>query len=197
MIRCFELIEEFQWYIYNHSYLYRQLRYLILYVLNIRWYWYIATIGIIIAIGIFSRVHKLSREKTIVLGVIIPYIFLLYASLVFSRPSGESYQYNIIVLWSLKAVISGEYKYIREIVLNLMMLTPVGILLPIIKKNALWIVSISCLLSITIELLQLFTKTGLCEVDDVIYNTISAGIGYCIYKFCEKIKNGGYDEGAS
>lgn len=38
-------------------------------------------------------------------------------------------------------------------------------------------VLIGCLTSVIIELLQFITRTGTCETDDVICNTVGCGIG--------------------
>lgn len=45
-----------------------------------------------------------------------------------------------------------------------------------------------CLVSVAIEVLQFFTQRGLCELDDVIHNTLGVVIGYGVYKVISKVK---------
>lgn len=71
-----------------------------------------------------------------------------------------------------------------EDVLNVIMLFSVGVLLPIVikddgkNKRFRTVILIGFFISLTIELLQLFTKCGLFEFDDMIHNTLGVAIGY-------------------
>ncbi len=47
----------------------------------------------------------------------------------------------------------------------------------------------ACLLSGFIEGIQLVFSCGLCELDDVMNNTIGAGIGYIVWWGCRKNEN--------
>lgn len=81
---------------------------------------------------------------------------------------------------------------------NVLMFIPYGILLPVIKKNhdklIRTVLLSGCIFSICIEIFQYITGFGLCDIDDVIMNTLGVGIGFTIYKLVEKliemIKNG-------
>jgi glycopeptide antibiotics resistance protein len=46
---------------------------------------------------------------------------------------------------------------------------------------------IGCLLSAAIEILQLLTRRGVCNIDDVIHNTIGCAIGYGIFRLCNTL----------
>ena len=43
------------------------------------------------------------------------------------------------------------------------------------------------LTSTLIEILQMLTKAGVCDIDDVILNTAGAVIGYILFLLCEMI----------
>ncbi len=43
-------------------------------------------------------------------------------------------------------------------------------------------------ISLTIEVIQLITKVGCFDVDDMILNTLGAALGYGIYAVCDKIR---------
>lgn len=73
---------------------------------------------------------------------------------------------------------------------NIIMFVPLGVFLPIIYKKArnyliflfFIIVSISF-----IEVVQLFTLLGSCDIDDLIFNTFGATVGYIFYLIFNKI----------
>ena len=66
---------------------------------------------------------------------------------------------------------------------------PFGILLPIVisgyKKSAI-IIFDGLVVSLIIETIQLLTKVGSFDVDDIILNTIGVAIGYVLFKIVYK-----------
>lgn len=67
---------------------------------------------------------------------------------------------------------------------NIVMFIPLGFFLPIIIKNTrkYIIFLLYVIVSITtVEVVQLFTLLGSCDIDDLIFNTIGASIGYLIF----------------
>ena len=43
-------------------------------------------------------------------------------------------------------------------------------------------------ISLTVEVIQLITRVGCFDVDDMILNTLGAALGYGIYAVCDKIR---------
>ena len=43
-------------------------------------------------------------------------------------------------------------------------------------------------ISLTMEVIQLLTKVGCFDVDDMILNTLGAALGYGIYAVCDRIR---------
>jgi len=81
------------------------------------------------------------------------------------------------------------YKYYsvfdRQIIGNLIMLLPLGIYLPLLYKKLstfIRVIVISILFSISIESVQLISNYRGTDIDDVILNSIGAGLGFIIYK---------------
>lgn len=76
--------------------------------------------------------------------------------------------------------------------MNLIVLIPFGILVPLIfKDRTVWKVMISGLLfSFLIEFSQLFNLIRTTDIDDLILNTAGALIGACIWKICLKQRKG-------
>lgn len=72
---------------------------------------------------------------------------------------------------------------------NVVMFIPLGFLLPkvSVRQRKLWRTLLTtALLILLVEMLQLFSLRGSCDVDDVILNVVGAAIGYCIYKITAK-----------
>jgi glycopeptide antibiotics resistance protein len=91
--------------------------------------------------------------------------------------------------------MDGSRSLFWEDVFNVIMLIPVGFLLPACKKNGAksgigirGIMLITFLISLTIEMLQLVLKRGLFEFDDMFHNTLGGVIGYGIYVLFRKKK---------
>ena len=78
----------------------------------------------------------------------------------------------------------GENSYFMEKaalnILNVVLFIPVGLLLGFGFKRMKWqkVLLIGIGLSVSVELLQLVFRKGLCEIDDVIHNVIGCMMGY-------------------
>ena len=133
------------------------------------------------------RQGRMSKAQSIAVILLTAYIFLVFASTVFSRTSNEYYSYELIPFWSYWEILNGSKSLFWEDVLNVIMLFPMGILLPIMmeddagNKGFRRAILIGFLTSLTIELLQLVTKRGLFEFDDMFHNTLGVAIGYRLY----------------
>jgi len=72
----------------------------------------------------------------------------------------------------------------RQVIGNFIMLLPLGIYLPMLYRrlsNFFLVVLVSCLVSVTIEVLQLVTSYRSADVDDILLNTLGAALGFGIY----------------
>ena len=70
------------------------------------------------------------------------------------------------------------------IILNILLFIPFGYLLPSLFPRLRWwqVILLGLVFSLCIELLQLITKLGYADVDDLINNTLGAAIGFLCYK---------------
>ena len=78
---------------------------------------------------------------------------------------------------------------IINLVGNIVMFVPLGLLPPLLWINLrkLWRTLLTAALIITaVEIVQLFTLTGSCDVDDLILNLIGAGLGYGLFTLIRK-----------
>ena len=114
------------------------------------------------------------------------WVFLVLCVSVLFRESEEDYRFNLIPLSSYFDY--GENSYLMEKaalnILNVVLFFPVGLLLGCGFRGMTWrkVLAFGIGLSVTIELLQLAFKRGLCETDDVIHNVVGCLIGYGLYK---------------
>ena len=82
---------------------------------------------------------------------------------------------------------------LRIIVLNILLFVPFGYLLPVLwnKADRWWKTALlGFAVSLVVELLQLVTRLGMFDVDDIINNTIGAGLGYLLYWLLLRGKGG-------
>lgn len=74
---------------------------------------------------------------------------------------------------------------------NIVWFIPIGIFIPILgKKNrGFWrVVLIGALISVSIEIFQFILRTGISDINDVIFNTIGTAIGFMLYFICHIVK---------
>lgn len=79
--------------------------------------------------------------------------------------------------------------FFKNLVCNLIMFVPYGFLLPFRiqrnKRTGIKVVLSGCIVSVAIEVFQYVTALGLCDIDDVILNTMGVVLGYGIYKIID------------
>lgn len=87
---------------------------------------------------------------------------------------------NLTPLWSYRRI--GDAFLTCEIALNIALFVPYGALLYSNLKNTslVKVIIIGCVTSAVIEIIQFIFALGLCEVDDIISNTLGTIIGCCI-----------------
>lgn len=92
----------------------------------------------------------------------------------------------------ITGLFSGNVKItnwgsLKGIILNILLFVPFGVLMPMTwKRRWTWwkIMLLGLAMSFCIEVIQLITRLGYADVDDLINNTVGAGLGYLLYKRC-------------
>lgn len=106
----------------------------------------------------------------------------------FGRSPGQL-RYELIPFWSYGAIIRGVPGILKEVLLNCVLLLPVGILLPpALNKPLKWYhgFMFGVIISGSIELSQLILCRGLFEFDDIIHNSIGCMIGCVVSSWVMK-----------
>ena len=133
--------------------------------------------------------YKLCRRKAKISPssiLLIIYMEILIQTAFLSREPGsrKGIDLNLFETWGQNAV---SHAYFIE---NIIMLIPFGVLAPIVLKQMRKIrfcVLTGFLLSCGIEISQLITQRGYCQLDDVVTNTAGTLIGWVIWKGFDKI----------
>ena len=137
-------------------------------------------IGIGISLWLFG-IKKGIKASALLLFVFYG-LYMICITVVYRHQLSES-RMNLIPLWSYKAIMNGKILLIKEIIMNIVAFIPIGVMIPIFYKKALWwqIVLVGSMVSVSVELLQYYYKRGLCEFDDVFHNTLGSLIGYGLF----------------
>ena len=111
---------------------------------------------------------------------LVVFLGIVFGSTVFTR-IGTVRQYELLPFWSWREVICNhDRELLKENLLNVILLLPAGILLPLIANHKIkWYQAllIGILMSATIELSQLIFMRGLFEWDDMIHNGLGCMVG--------------------
>ena len=104
-------------------------------------------------------------------------------------------EYNFQLFWSYQRFFDDVQPQGQQILLNILFFIPYGVLVPFCvdgswkRKLAITVIT-ACLLSGTVEFLQLLCKLGFAEFDDVFDNTMGASIGAVVVLMLGRVKRG-------
>ena len=131
---------------------------------------------------------QVGRKKSAAAGLLVAYVFLVMSVTVLSRGHVTEEVVYLVPFWSYIEILRGSeqtYSLATEIVLNMLMLVPVGFLLPVlVKKHA---ILYGFLVSVCIEVFQLITGRGYFEVNDLMHNTLGVVAGYGLYRLARRV----------
>lgn len=144
-----------------------------------------------------ALLKKLRWKKAICMSMLINYLFLVYISTVLTRIPywglmeairSKHYIYNLVPFHSYIKILQGNKTYILEVIFNFFMLFPAGVLLPMAQEKTTWkrTVIFACIITLSIELAQLFFKCGTFETDDLFHNVAGCLVGYFVYQALSK-----------
>ena len=130
------------------------------------------------------------------------YLLALAYFLFFSETYGRvvigegEYHYNLIPFqeirrfWIYREQV-GTFAWVSNLLGNVIGFLPFGFILPVIFRNfrSFWSIMFGgFLFSLLVETIQLVTKVGCFDVDDLILNTLGAIWGYLAFMLCDKIR---------
>lgn len=145
-----------------------------------------------------SRSKKRKYKYTVIFAVYLAFLlYFLFFSDVFGRTEVHTdYRYNLMPFAEIKRFwFSGTTSmFILNIIGNLAIFMPFGYLVPRVFRENSWhipgfiLTSFHAMLfSLVVELLQLLTKVGVFDVDDIILNLAGAMLGYIVHSIIKGI----------
>lgn len=151
-----------------------------------------------------KRTKKIIRTTGFFLFLV--YLFLLAYYLFFSEDYGRvvdadrGYRYNLVPFMEIHRFLQyrdevGWLSMFTNVFGNVLGLIPFGFIVPMIwrdMKNGFLITLSGFCFSLTIETIQLVTRVGCFDVDDLILNTLGVVIGYGMFLICDNLRRRHY-----
>lgn len=115
--------------------------------------------------------------------------FLFFAESTGRTFEGRSYHYNLVLFKEIGRFLKyrkslGTMAVMLNLVGNVAAFVPFGFFLPVINRKChsfFYMVFFSFEFSLLVETIQLISKVGSFDVDDLLLNTIGGAIGYLIF----------------
>ena len=169
----------------------RIIRY-VLQIIDVGGVYYLA--AIVFAVVIWGALRNKKITNRVALTILLPYLFLVVISTIITRRVRGEQHFNLVPFWTIEAILTGGKKkawLVNEVVLNILMLVPVGLLTPVLfeERKMVGTLLLGTGISMVIEFLQLITYRGLAEIDDIIFNTFGVIVGFGIYCVVKRIWN--------
>lgn len=122
--------------------------------------------------------------------------FLFFAESTGRTFEGRTYHYNLVLFKEIGRFLKyreslGVMAVMLNLVGNVVAFIPFGFFLPVIKckcRSFFYMVFFSFEFSLLIETIQLISKVGSFDVDDLLLNTIGGVIGYLIFSALNHIR---------
>ena len=135
---------------------------------------------------------------------VLALIYFLFFSEEYGRVAMEErqYRYNLTPFveirrfWVYRRQL-GFWAVFTNLFGNVAGFLPFGFMLPVItgKMRSGFLITLAGFgLSLTVEVIQLITKVGCFDVDDLILNTLGAAIGYGMFAVCNYLRRRHYGE---
>ena len=147
----------------------------------------LCAIGIGVAFVLFKRKYKDTKKfpfaKVLLCLALVGYIAIVLVATVLRGEGLRGSNFRLFRAWR-EAWNIMSFKNWANVLLNIAMFVPLGILLPWIHKLfRKWYVMLGSafVCSLAIEVFQAITRRGLFDVDDLFANTLGAIFGYGLY----------------
>lgn len=128
----------------------------------------------------------LNKKKLIFSALLIGYIIVVVFATLLMERKAVLIEANLVPFSSYISAWNSFGMFLwRNIILNICMFIPLGMILPLFHRvfKKWWCTySVGLLLTILIEVSQYISKRGIFEVDDIINNTLGCMIGYGIWQ---------------
>lgn len=126
---------------------------------------------------------------------LIMMVYFLFFSEQMGRVPRDTYQYNLQPFAEIKRYLNyagrvGTVLVLLNLVGNIICFMPYGFVIPVLSvrcRSFFKILLLSFLASLTVESIQLVSKLGSFDVDDIMLNTLGGVLGYLLFRICNAI----------
>ena len=124
-------------------------------------------------------------------------IYLLFFSEHYGRTADiRELRYNLVPFreiarcWVKRGRL-GMHPFVVNVLGNIAAFAPLGAICPVLRRD--WrspgrLILVGFGLSLCVEILQLLTRVGCFDVDDILLNTFGTAVGYSIFAVCNLIR---------
>ena len=145
-----------------------------------------------------NKKKKLFRAlgKVLFLLYVVFLIYFLFLAEWYGRTGiSEEYRYNLELFREIKRFIIyreqlGAFAVFANLAGNILIFVPYGFFISVASRERGFFKTLffSMGLSLCVEIIQLFTRVGSFDVDDILLNTIGGVLGYIIFLICNGIR---------
>ncbi len=114
-------------------------------------------------------------------------VWIILFKLEFDIKELEKVRYINLIPFRLGLLLNPTYN-VQEVIQNVIVFLPFGMILSAIKEKKLWTVAIIAMISsVALETFQYILSIGYSDITDVLSNTFGAIVGIIIYKILDKL----------
>lgn len=142
-----------------------------------------------------KRKYRILGKILFVLYIMFVFYFLLISEVYGRAGEMQEYHYNLVLFkeisrfWNYREQL-GMFATVSNLLGNILIFLPFGFFMPMAsKRRRFFRTSFYCLvLSLIVEISQLYLKVGCFDVDDLFLNTIGGMLGYITFTVCNMIR---------
>ena len=124
---------------------------------------------------LLEKTHRKTRWFRI--SIFVLYVGLILYLTVLRNNIETDHQIQLVPFWSYEKFYDPQYRW--QIYMNVFLFIPFGFLLGwALNRNVLHVILLGAGFSVCLEAAQYIYYLGLCDIDDVIHNTLGTVIGY-------------------
>lgn len=139
--------------------------------------------------------------KVLFLLYVVFLIYFLFLAEWYGRTEvSEEYRYNLELFREIKRFIVyreqlGAFAVFSNLCGNILIFVPYGFFISMASRSRGFFKTLisSMGLSLCVEIVQLFTRVGSFDVDDILLNTVGGVLGYIMFALCNGIRRRYYE----
>lgn len=142
-----------------------------------------------------KKIVRALGKVLFVLYIVFLVYFLFLAEWYGRTGTLEEYRYNLELFKEIKRFITyreqlGMFAVFANLFGNILIFVPYGFFISVAAARRGFFKTLFCSfsLSLCVEVVQLFTRVGSFDVDDILLNTVGGVLGYILFVICNVIR---------